>query len=275
MMIAAQDRRRWSMAPALLAAAALHLGLLLILTLTQSPGTAGLGAAVPITLVARGPTTDSRPAEAAPVTQSAQTEAPVAAPVAPSPPPPAPARPDRAPPTPKAKSPPPTPTPKATPDRKPPRPAPPRQAAPDTFSLDALAANIARTTRTSRPRPGFANRGPARAETAPQARVDAGQGVSQSDIAGLAQLLQRLWNPNCDAGESGTVIVSVRLAIDGEGHVGALSVTGPGAGSSDPVIVTATRRARDAIHQAEPFAAPFRNQTFPVNFDARKACAQR
>lgn len=274
MMIAPPDRRRWSMAPALLAAAALHLGLLLLMTLTQSPGRAGLGAAVPITLVARGPTTDSRPAEAAPVTQSAQTEAPVAAPVAPSPP--APARPAPAPPTPTPRAKPtPTPTPKAMPDRKPPRPAPPRQAAPDTFSLDALAANIARTTRTSRPRPGFANRGPARAETAPQARVDAGQGVSQSDIAGLAQLLQRLWNPNCDAGESGTVIVSVRLAIDGDGHVGALAVTGPNAGSSDPVIVTATRRARDAIHQAEPFAAPFRNQTFPVNFDARKACAQR
>jgi hypothetical protein len=40
-------------------------------------------------------------------------------------------------------------------------------------------------------------------------------------------------------------------------------------------VATAARRARDAIRQAEPFAAPFRGQTFPVNFDARKACAQR
>jgi outer membrane biosynthesis protein TonB len=270
MIIQAADRRRESLGPALMAALALHLALLLMLMLTDRPGNAGLGAAVPITLVARGPTTDSRPAEAAPVTRTAQTETPVAAPTPPAPPPPAPPRPaTRAPPE---KAPPPKARATPLPAKPPPSSAPPARERPDTFSLDALAANLAHNARP--PRPGAAPRGPSRAETATQARVDAGQGVSQTDIAGLAQLLQRLWNPNCDAAGGDSVIVSVRLVIDGDGRVGHLTVTGPNAGSSDPIIVTATRRARDAIHQAEPFAAAFRGQTFPVNFDAKKACAQ-
>jgi outer membrane biosynthesis protein TonB len=268
----AADRGRPSLAPALLAATALHLGLFLLLILTDRPGDAGVGTAVPITLVTRGPTTDSRPAEAAPVAQSAQTETPDAKPDAPTPPPPPPSRPAPPPPTPPppAKATRPTPLP-----AKAAKPAPARPDRPDTFSLDALAASIAHSARHSPPRAGAAPRGPTRAETAPQARVDAGQGVSQSDIAGLAELLQRLWNPNCDVEVSDKVIVSVKLTIDGDGRVASLTAVGPAAGSADPIVATATRRARDAIHQAEPFAAPFRGQTFPVNFDARKACAQR
>jgi outer membrane biosynthesis protein TonB len=268
----AADRERPSLAPALLAAAALHLGLFLLLLFADHPGDAGLGTAVPITLVTRGPTTDSRPAEASSVTQSAQTETPATTPDTPTPPPPPPPRPERPQP---ARTPPPKPRATPLPKSAPPKPVPPRLERPDTFSLDALAASIARTARGAPPRAGAASRGPARAETAPQARVDAGQGVSQSDIAGLAELLQRLWNPNCDVEGGDKVIVSVRLVIDGEGRVASLTAQGPAAGSGDPVVTTATRRARDAIRQAEPFAAPFRGQTFPVNFDARKACAQR
>ena len=64
-----------------------------------------------------------------------------------------------------------------------------------------------------------AQRGPARAETAPQARPDAGQGVSQSDMLGLTQLLERLWNPNCDVAGGSAVKLRVKFLIDLSGNV--------------------------------------------------------
>ncbi|MDQ2861565.1 MAG: energy transducer TonB, partial [Pseudomonadota bacterium] len=116
-------------------------------------------------------------------------------------------------------------------------------------------------------------RGPARAETAPQARVDAGQGVSQSDLQGLQQLLERLWNPNCGVEGGSGVVVPVKFAVGEDGQVVG-RVTDRGA-SSDPVVFAAARRAIDAVHQAEPYAAPYRGKSFTVNFDAKKACEGR
>jgi outer membrane biosynthesis protein TonB len=277
-MMVTADRRRQSLTPAFAAAVALHLGVALIVLYAPRPPVGPLGTAVPITLVARGPTTDSRPAEAAPVTQSAQTETPVPQAKAPAPPP-APA-PRPAPPSPKT---PPLTTVKPTPQPKPtpapvkaqPNPAPPPKPTRDTFSLDALAADIARTHRPSPPRPASGARGPARAETAPEARVDAGQGVSQTDIAGLSQLLERLWNPNCNTAGGDAVVIPIKFTVSFDGHVTGRIVMGGHAASSDPVISTATRRAIDAIHQAEPYADTFRGQTFTVIFDAKKACANR
>jgi hypothetical protein len=159
---------------------------------------------------------------------------------------------------------------------------PPRQQAvasakpaPDTFSLDALAADIAKSRHASPPRPASGARGPTRAETAPEARVDAGQGVSQSDIAGLSQLLERLWNPNCDTAGGEAVVIPVKYTVSFDGHVIGRIVLGGRGASSDPVVETAARRAIDAIHQAEPYADTFRGQTFTVIFDAKKACASR
>ena len=275
-MTVTADRRRESLAPAFLAAIALHLGVALIALYGPRPPMGPLGTAVPITLVARGPTTDSRPAEAAPITQSAQTEAPVPDAKAPTPPP----APRPAPPTPEAppvKAAKPTPQPKPTPSpvKTQPNPAPPSKPTRDTFSLDALAADIARTHRASPPRPASGARGPARAETAPEARVDAGQGVSQSDIAGLSQLLERLWNPGCDTAGADAVVIPVKFTVSFDGHViGRIVLEGRGA-SSDPVVATAARRAIDAIHQAETYANTYRGQTFTVIFDAKKACANR
>ena len=110
-------------------------------------------------------------------------------------------------------------------------------------------------------------------ETAPTQRVDAGQGVSQSDIAGLSQLLERLWNPNCDVAGGGAVVIPVKFTISFDGHVTGRIVVGEHAG--DPVVATAARRAIDAVHQAEPYAATYRGQQFTVIFDAKKACASR
>lgn len=277
-MTVTADRRRASLTPAFLAAVTLHVGVFLIALYAPRPPMGPLGTAVPITLVARGPTTDSRPAEAAPVTQSAQTESPVPQAKAPEPPPAPAARP--APPAPKippVKTVKPTPQPKPTPApvKAQPQPAPPQKPTRDTFSLDTLAADVAKARRASPPRPASGARGPARAETAPEARVDAGQGVSQTDIAGLSQLLERLWNPSCNTAGGDAVVIPVKFTVSYDGHVIGRIVLGGHGASSDPVVSTATRRAIDAIHQAEPYADTFRGQTFTVIFDAKKACAIR
>jgi outer membrane biosynthesis protein TonB len=257
-MMVPAARRRESLVPALLAAATLHVAVFLIATWSAPSPLPPGGTAVPITIVSSAPTTDSRPAEAAPETQTAQTEAPIPEAKAPVPPPqPAPA----------------PPKPQPTPDK--PRPSPKAQPVRDSLNLDALAANIARSARATPARPAFAPRGPARAETAPQARVDAGQGVSQSDIAGLSQLLERLWNPNCDVEGANSVVIPVKFTVGYDGHVIGRITEGGRDASASAVVATAARRAIDAIHQAEPYGATYRGQTFTVNFDAKKACANR
>ena len=273
MMVPAPPRRN-SLAPALLAAAALHVGLFLIATYVARPSFVPMGTAVPINIISSAPTTDSRPAEAAPVTQAAQTETPAPQAKPPPPPPPktVPAPTPTSKPTP-AKTVIPTPQPKPIPEKTPPKPAPSRQPTKNTFSLDALAANIAKTTKSSPPRPASGAKGPARVETAPAARADAGQGVSQSDIAGLSQLLERLWNPNCETAGGDAVVIPVKFTVGYDGHVIGRITEGGRDNSANPVISTAARRAIDAVHQAEPYGPTYRGQTFTVNFDAKTACA--
>jgi len=266
-MTAIGIQRRDSLAPAILAAAALHVALFAALVLLARPSDLPMGASVPITLVTNGPTTDSRRAEAAPVPQEAQVETPVPAAKSPTPPPAPAAQPAPAPT-------PPTPIAAEAPAKSKATRAPVKPAPSDTDFLNSLQASIAKATRTSAARPAFAQRGPTRAQTAPEARVDAGSGVSQSDIAGLSELLQRLWNPNCSVDGGDTVIVPVKFAIGDDGRVLG-RVTPEHAPSSDPVAFAAARRAIDAVHQAEPYAEAYRGKSFTVNFDAKKACAQR
>jgi outer membrane biosynthesis protein TonB len=268
-MTAIDDRRRGDLRPALLAALALHLGLFAFFVATaRSPSVSPTGSAVPINIVSSEPTTDSRPAEAAPIAQAAQVETPTPLPKAPAPPP-APAAAARAALERPASKLAPSPTP--LPAKTLAKPAP---AKPD-LNLDALQASIARSARVAPARLAFATRGPTRAETAPQARVDAGQGVSQSDKAGLSELLNRLWNPNCsvEGGDAVTVLVTFTVGQDGR-LVGRVSAGGRES-SSDPVVFAAARRAIDAVHQAEPYAAVFRRNAFKVNFDAKTACSKR
>jgi type IV secretory pathway VirB10-like protein len=263
-MTAALDRRD-SRAPALAAALVLHVGLLLALVWTH-PSALPTGTSVPITLVASGPTTDSRPAEQAPVTQEAQVETPVPEAKAPVAPPPA-------------------PQPAARP--APPKPVPAKPVKDDyslsavqadiakkqSFSLSSLQAEIARASRAQPARPAFAKRGPTRAETASAARVDAGTGVSQSDVAGLSELLQRLWNPDCSVDDK--VVIPVKFTIGFDGRIqGRVNTEGRDA-SPDPVVFAGARRAVDAVHQAAPYAETFRGLTVTVRFDASKACARR
>lgn len=280
-MTAADNRRRQSLAPALLAAATLHLAVFAALVfLARSTQPLSVGASVPINIVANAPTTDTRAAEIAPAPEQAQTETRVAE-----------ATPSSAPPAPKVAAPrpaPPTPTP-PKPAAKPkttasPTPSPAKSkpvvaqaktpAAKPAFSLDALQASISKAASSSPSKPAGGKRGPAQRETAPQARPDVGPGVSANDIAGLSQLLQRLWNTNCDADGGDTVVVPVRFTVDEDGRVvGRVSAGGQEA-SSDPVVFAAARRAIDAVHAAAPYAQIYRGKAFKVIFDAKKACSQ-
>jgi outer membrane biosynthesis protein TonB len=258
--------RRDNRGPALLAALALHVGVFLAVVWFSRPAFMPRGTSVPINIVSTGPTTDSRPAQAAPIAQDAATPTPVPQAKAPAPPP--------APPQPivkAAKPAPAKPAPKPTPvpARTAPAPSPSR----DAFSLDALQASIAKATHSAPAKPANARRGPARAETAPEARVDAGTGVSQSDIAGLSQLLERLWNPDCTV--DNRVVIPVRFTVGFDGHLQGRVDAGGKDISSDPVVYAAARRAIDAVHQAAPYAETYRGLAITVRFDAKKACAER
>ena len=259
-------RRNDSLAPAFAAAVAAHLAVFLIFTLWLKPATViPVGSAVPINIVSKDTITDSRPAEQAPEPQAAATETPEPeAPPTPAPPPPAPAK---AAPLPARPTPaPPVPSPK-------PAPAKPAPAAKSNFSLDALQASIDKAARASRPpRPSRAQQGPTRAELDRLFRAPVGEGVAQSQLQGLQELLGRLWNP-CVVVGGENVKLKATFTVGSEGRVAGQVSVGGAERSPDPVTFAAARRAIDAVHQVEPYAEPFRNQRITVNFDAKQVCA--
>ena len=281
--MAAADR---SVGPASLGAAlVLHLALFAAFMLAVKPNVIPTGAAVPITLVSHAPSEPAK-AEPAPAPEAATTPEPTpqAPPPEPTPPPKtAPAPPRPLPPRPAQK---PTPTPKPTPKLsprpepkpdetpKPVKPAPAAKAQAKTaLDLDALQLSLARAPHAAAPRPSFAERGPTRAQAAPQ--TTAAPGISREEQAGLSQLLNRLWNPNCSVEGGDAVLVSVSFTVGYDGRLTGRVNAGGHESSPDPVVATAARRAIDAVHAAEPYQATYRGAQFRINFDAKKACANR
>jgi outer membrane biosynthesis protein TonB len=149
------------------------------------------------------------------------------------------------------------------------------QPAAKPFDFNRLQQIIDSARRNTGAQASSAQRGPARAETAPQARPDAGQGLSQSDLLGLQQLLERLWNPNCDVAGGSAVKLKVRFLVDLNGGLLGRPNDGGLESSSDPVVAAAARRALDAIREAAPYSTPYYGQAITVNFDAKEACAKR
>jgi periplasmic protein TonB len=252
--------------PALAAAIALHAAVFLAVMLHPSKLPAPIGSSVPINIVSSAPFTDTRQAVQAPQTQAATAPQP----------------------TPEAKPQPPAPVeappaftrtvPQPAKPLKPPTPVVTQHAttaaspAVDFNHMQQIIDNARRNT--GKPA-SSAQRGPPRAETAPQARPDAGQGVSQSDLVGLQQLLERLWNPNCDVAGGSAVKLRVRFLIDLSGNVLGRPDDGGLEHSGDPVVAAAARRALDAVHEAAPYSQPYYGQSIVVNFDAKEACAKR
>jgi outer membrane biosynthesis protein TonB len=247
----------------------LHLAVLALVIFAPSHLPKPIGSSVPINIVSSAPFTDTRPAVQAPQTQAAAAPAPV--PQAPPQPP----APEVAPPA-FTKT---TPTPTKVQPKPVPTPQPSTKAAPQpaqkAFDFNHLQQIIDSARHNTGAAASRAPKGPARAETAPQARPDAGQGVSQSDMLGLEQVLERLWNPNCDVAGGAAVKLQVKFTIDLAGAVLGHPTAGGLERSPDPVVAAAARRALDAVHEAAPYAAPFYGQQITVNFDAKEACAKR
>jgi outer membrane biosynthesis protein TonB len=272
-----------SLSPAMLASGALH-ALALAAALIAWPHRSRpieLGSAVPVNIVAQGPVANIRPAEQGPEDVEAMTEEPVpeappqpAAPApTPAPTPPAPLPKPAPPPKP---APAPTPTPAPAPKAAPTPPKPAAKPAP-SFDLDALAATVAKRAAAQGGPRSSARQGPARQETAVQARqaVGASNAMIGSALGVLAAELQRRWNPNCEVegGSDVNIRVGFRL-IQGGRIVG--DVESSGAMSNDPVIKAASDRAVRAVRQAAPFESlppELFGQKIVVNFNAKQACA--
>jgi outer membrane biosynthesis protein TonB len=238
--------------PALAAAVALHAGIFaLALWAPSRPPPPLFGASVPINLVSSGPPASAAPAQPAPQVQAAQTPAPT----------------PQAPPQPAAPE---VPLPAFT------QPAQPTHAAPaGPVDLNRLQQMIQSAQHASGEKTSSARRGTVKAQTNPNVGAGAAQGPSASQLAGLEQLLERLWNPNCDVPGGDTVKLKVRFTVGLNGNL----IGDPDAGgleqSGGAVVSAAARRAVDAVRQAEPYAEPYYGQAITVNFDAKEACAKR
>ncbi|RAK64417.1 energy transducer TonB [Phenylobacterium kunshanense] len=258
--------RRFEVSPAALGSIALHAAVAAAFMVSWGSRDLKVGSVVPVTIVSSAPDVDTRPAVQGPETLTAQTEEPVAeAPPEPAPPPPQPA--------------PPPPSPKAAPKpaEKAPAPAPKAAAKPaeKSLDLDALAASLTRPARNAPQRPSSAAQGASRPETAPVARQTTGSGLAAgAALQGLAEELQRRWNPNCEVegGRDVLVRVTFRLGVGGQ-VVG--DVSSEIRGARTPVSQAAAERAVRAVYAAAPFRGlprEFYGDRIAVNFNAREAC---
>ncbi|MGH6992214.1 MAG: hypothetical protein ACRED8_02115 [Caulobacteraceae bacterium] len=274
-MTALSSRRRESLFPGFVGAVVLHAAVFFVIVWLSPTLPIPLGEAVPINLVATGPSQSAPSALAAPLAHPAESPEPTNSG---NPRPPLSAA--------RAQAPMPTPTPKRRlPIRQaePPVPELPIQASPKSsphstqrrpsFSLAALAASLAKEEAAAKARSGRAARGAARARTATQTQTGAGaDAISQSDIEGLSELLNRLWFKNC--GAAVPVDVTVKLSVGDNGQV-LQADAGGRQHSSDPATAASTLRAVAAVYQAAPYAAEFRGKDFSINFVASKACSGR
>lgn len=253
---------RLEVSPAALGSLGLHVAVAAAFMISWGARDLKVGSVVPVNIVSSAPDIDTRPAEQGPEPQAAMTEDPLLdATPEPVPPP--------APPAPSAKA--------AEPAAKAPAPKPAPKPAESSFDLDALASSLTRPARNQPQRPAAAQKGPSQAETAPAARRTAGTGLAAgAALQGLAEELQRRWNPNCEVEGGGNVVVRTvfQLGVGGQvvGDVKA-EIRGP----RSPVSQAAADRAVRAVYAAAPFRGlppEFYGDRIAVNFNAREACAQ-
>jgi len=225
-----------------------------------------VGTVVPVTIVSNAPSTDIRPAVQAPEEQMALADEPV--PDAPL---------ESAAPEPQPAPTPPTPAPKAAkPVEKVPavKPAPP--AKPEKgLDLDALSATVSKMVKPAAAKPSSAAKGPARPETALQARPAIGTGNSAAALSGLTDELQRRWNPNCAVEGGRDVQVRVAFILGAGGQVVG-EVASQIKGAQNAVSQAAADRAVRAVYAAAPFRnlpREFYGDKIAVNFNAREACS--
>ncbi len=265
-------RRENTLSPGLLGSIALH-GAVAALIVFGLPWKAAkpitIGESVPVTIVTNGPT-NVRPAEEAPVEQTAQTPDPTPD-ATPQPPAPTPAPT----PTPAAAPPKPTTVPKPAPT---PTPAKPTQAKKNDDFFASLEASIAKSKKATGKPTANAAKGPARAETSVSARpaLGAATGLSAAALGRLQGEVQDRWNPNCEVEGGANVNVRVVFVIGPGGRVVGQPES-PGTSSPDAVVKAASDRAIRALFAASPFAylpSDLYGQKIALNFNAKQACSR-
>lgn len=267
-------RREHQVSPALLGSIALH-GVVAALIAFGLPWKSSkpitIGESVPVTIVTNGPT-NVRPAEEAPVEQTAQTPEPTPE-ATPQPPAPTPAPTPTPAPAPPPK---PTPAPKPAPTPTPAKPTPQKKNDNDFFA--SLEASIAKTKKATGKPTANAPKGPARAETSVSARpaLGAATGLSASALGRLQGEVQDRWNPNCEVEGGANVNVRVVFVIGPGGRVVGQPKS-PGTASPDPVVKAASDRAIRALFAASPFAylpSDLYGKEIALNFNAKQACSR-
>lgn len=262
---------RW---PAILVAAALHVGLFVLAVYfwPKEPARPLTVSSVPVQIVSDAPATaptiaPDAPAEA-PVTPAEEVVEAV------EPPPPPPPTPTPTPPEPrptplKKLTPAPTPT-KAKPT--PPKPAPAKRNAP-AFDPSSIADSLsdAKARRPARPNPP-------RAETKAGGAPQQGPLSSTGKVA-LDALIRRLnetWLPDCSASGVDEIKPRIRFRIDGEGRLS----SGPTVLDRQPggVFTAAADRAVRAVRAGEPYdnlPVELLNQDITITFNGERACRGR
>ena len=271
--------------PAMTASAVLHLALLAsVLFVWPWTKPITLSNVVPVTLVTSDKASQPSEAIAAPTPQAAETETPAPeTPPQPATPEPAP-MPVPAPPPLKAVQAKPTPAPKPTPtkDAIKPTPAPakaPPKPEPSTFDPDAVLASLTKSSKAAGAKQSSAKRGPARPQTAVQARLTTGAGDASaaSALTSMAAALQRLWNPNCDVPGASDLDIRVTFRLSPSGRlIGSPQSSGDNAPDSS-LLRVASDRAKRAVYAAEPFDSLPPNlysQPITVKFNGQAACAR-
>lgn len=261
--------RRVEVSPAALGSFALHGAVAVALMIQWGSRDLKVGGVVPVTIVSSAPDLDTRPAEQADEVQTAMTEEPVAeAPPEPVPPPPVPT------PTPPTKSPTQPPAKAAATPAAKPTPKPAEKG----LDLDSLYASLTKPARNAPQRPSSAAKGANRAETSPTPRQTAGSGLAAgAALEGLIAELERRWNPNCEVEGGREVLVRVTFQLGVGGQV----VGDPTADIRSPATAVAkvgAERAVRAVHAVAPIRGlprEYYGERIAINFDARKACANR
>ena len=236
-----------------------------------------LAQVVPVTLVTDDDQGSQKNAVEAPTPAPAATETPT---------------PDAAP---QAPAPQPTPLPVKAPTPAPAKPAPSKPAAAPTpaktpppakpqksLDLDALAASLATPTKANGGKTSSAQKGPNRAQTALKAQTSTGTGSVSSNGASASMVaeLERMWIPDCDVAAVAQLNMTITFTLTANGQIvgGVAGVKSSGDTAGDDAARVASERAKRAVYSSTPFEnLPRTDYGHPVsiNFDARKACAQK
>lgn len=272
--------------PAVAAAAALHVGVIVLALLLGQwlNRPEQIGHITTVTLMSAADVAAARAAMQADQQQEASTptptpQAPEPAP-APTPAPtptPAPPAPTPAPPKPN-----PTPAPKAAEAQgttaaakaavKPAKPAP-------TMDFDALAKSLEASAKASGAKQSSAKVGPAKPRTAVKASTSNGNtdAISAGALSSLGAELQRLWTLDCDTAGRSDQTIQVAFRLGASGNLIGEPVSSQ-QGATDAIVKAASDRAVRAVYAAQPMnnlPAGLYGPRIVVNFNAKQACSAR